>query len=295
MGRPVDRIFEIRSGSGRSLLLRSVRATAIWVRDELEPSSLGWLVILEDVTDAARLERLSAWQEVARRVAHEIKNPLTPIQLSVDRLRRRLSPKFQDENPESVLFRECVGQIQRQVRVIRDLVQEFSQVAKLPEPKFEFVRVHDLLEALMQDYRANHPQIDFRIVRQGDLEGWLRADPEYLRRMVVNLLDNAVHSLNDAQTPHPRVEVLLRDFEKQGQSWWELQFRDNGPGIQPGLRDRIFDPYTTTKASGLGLGLPIVRRIVMEHQGRIRCEESHVGACFVVELPKHVSAVEVQS
>jgi len=284
-GDPVDRIFELSRGAGRSLSLRTVRATGILLLDD-HAEELGWLIIMEDVSDAARLERLAAWQEVTKRVAHEIKNPLTPVQISADRMLRRLA-RNPGTNPDEDIFRECCQQIQKQVKVIRDLVREFSQFAKMPEPQFKQVNVAELIEEIIEDYRFTHPHCELvfsNFIKEK--KPLVMADPEHIRRVVVNLADNAIHSMEEAKVEKPRFEVLIQElFDRE--PYVKLSFQDNGPGVSPGLRDKIFDPYMTSKASGLGLGLPIVRRIAVEHRGRVRCEEASYGL-FVLELPRLV-------
>ncbi len=280
-GRPVDRIFEWRRGEGRNSELRSIRCTGISLDDESGRN--GWMVILEDVSDASRLERLAAWQEVARRVAHEIKNPLTPIQISADRLQRRLLPQLAESASQSELLSECLSQIQKQVRVIRDLVKEFSDAAKLPEPQFQEIQLVSFVTQILADYRFLHPEIRFHFDFSSELEMVrVQADPEYLRRLVVNLADNSVHSLMQAKTLDPSFSVQVLSAPQNG--WVRLRFVDNGPGVPPTMADKIFDPYVTSKASGLGLGLAIVRRIAMEHGGQITCIPGP-GATFVLDLP----------
>ena len=283
-GQPVERLFEVFATGSKTSGLTSVRATGIHLRDERD-QALGWMLILEDVTDAARLERLAAWQEVARRVAHEIKNPLTPIQISADRLSRRLGPRYQDDTIDGPLFKECLAQIQKQVRVIRDLVREFSQFAKLPEPNFSSLKIYELIRDVIDDYRINHPNVKFSVVALNEATSSLqvRADSEYIRRLVVNLADNAVHSLEESKIVSPEFKVVV-GVEGGADHFLRIAFEDNGPGIPAHMRDKIFDPYVTSKASGTGLGLAIVRRIATEHMGRIRCEEAK-GGRFVLELP----------
>jgi two-component system nitrogen regulation sensor histidine kinase NtrY len=283
-GRSVDRIFELSRGLGRSLTLSSVRATGIELFEE-NKKPMGTLIILEDVSDAARMERLAAWQEVARRVAHEIKNPLTPVQLSADRMQRRLE-RSPETHPDTPLFQECIGQIQKQVRVIRDLVREFSQFAKMPEPNFSKVNLTSLLGDFLEDYRFTHTQCRFEYENRVSGDVWVRADPEHLRRVFVNLADNAIDSMQEAKVESPRFKVSLDELQT-GEAGVKISFEDNGPGVASGMHDKIFDPYMTSKAAGLGLGLPIVRRIAMEHRGRVRCEEVPFGL-FVLELPRHV-------
>lgn len=283
-GQPVDRIFEVGIEEGRAPSFRSVRATGIQLRDD-RGHAFGWLVILEDVSDAARLERLAAWQEVARRVAHEIKNPLTPIQISVDRLYRRMGVRMESDPQDGPVFRECIQLIQRQVRVIRDLVREFAEFSKLPEPKFQPVNLGELIEEVLKDYRFTHPDCEFSFRNEigAGRELFVRADPTYLRRMIVNITDNAVHSMEAARIKSPRFGVTM-SFVQIPTDFVHVAFEDNGPGIPPSMREKIFDPYITSKASGMGLGLAVVRRIAIEHAGRIRCEEAP-GGRFVLELP----------
>ncbi|NCN41562.1 hypothetical protein GW916_09990 [bacterium] len=282
-GRPIDQILELRSGEGRLSAVKSIRATGIWVIDEYQ-QALGWLMILEDVSDAARVERLAAWQEVARRVAHEIKNPLTPIQISADRMRRRLTPLFEEDEALNSMVQECLGQISKQVKVIRDLVREFSEFAKLPEPNFERVDLVKSFKALVDDYRFTHPQtkIDYD-VQEAVSQVIIKADNEYLRRVFVNLADNAIQSMEEAGVKDPQFKVSIEASLTAG-AWVRIVFEDNGPGIPESMQEKIFDPYITSKASGFGLGLAIVRRIAIEHLGRVRCEPAE-GARFVLELP----------
>lgn len=279
-GRPVDKIFEVRIGEGRAASILSVRATAIQLLDDRKVA-LGWLIILEDVSEAARMERLAAWQEVARRVAHEIKNPLTPIQISADRLQRRMGGVLDQDPVNGPIFNECVGQIQKQVRVIRDLVREFSQFAKLPEPKLAPMSLSSLVEEVVKDYRFTHPNFTFIVEDNSPSHTMIRGDAEYLRRLIVNLADNALHSMEEAKTNNPYFKITLSALPD---GWLSVAFEDNGPGINASMREKIFDPYVTAKASGLGLGLAIVRRIAMEHQGKVRCEEAP-GGLFVLEVP----------
>ena len=133
-GHHLDQVFEVARGQNRDLPPISIRATGVLLLDH-ENRDLGTLLIVEDISESTRMERLAAWQGVARRVAHEIKNPLTPIQISADRISRRIS-HYPDSHPDLGIFKECIAQIQKQVRVIRDLVKDFGQFAKLPEPFF---------------------------------------------------------------------------------------------------------------------------------------------------------------
>lgn len=282
-GHHLDQVFEVRRKESRDLPPLSLRATGVLLFD-LDNRDLGTLLIVEDISDATRMERLAAWQGVARRVAHEIKNPLTPISISADRILRRVS-KYPEEHPDLGLFKECVAQIQKQVRVIRDLVKDFAQFAKLPEPRFEQLKLADVFASFLKDYKFTHP--DFEISLTKECDDSVVADPELLRILLINMIDNAVHSLQDKRAENPEFKGKLKIFIQcsTSESKIRIVFEDNGPGIDPELRDKIFDPYISSKASGMGLGLAIVRRIAEEHHGSISIEDAP-GAKFVFELPR---------
>ncbi len=282
----VDKLFEWQQGVGRGAEISSVRATGIQLLDGKE-SAIGWMLILEDVSDAARIERLAAWQEVAKRVAHEIKNPLTPIQISADRLRRQVEPKLEGLDREKRIFTECLDQIQKQVRSIRDLVTEFSNFAKMPEPKLRPLDLVTELSAILNDYRFTHPHVLFHFDEHlADRPIKILADPEHIRRLVVNLADNALQSMDEAKIPDPTFRIVIARHEAHGdRAVAVLRFEDNGPGVSENMSEKIFDPYISSKMTGLGLGLAIVRRIAMEHFGKVRCEPGP-GGRFVIEVPE---------
>jgi two-component system nitrogen regulation sensor histidine kinase NtrY len=283
-GEHLDQVFEVQKDASNRLPANSLRATGVSLFDT-ESKDLGTLLIVEDISDATRLERLAAWQGVARRVAHEIKNPLTPIQISADRINRRIL-KLDPNNPDLPLFKECVAQIQKQVRVIRDLVKEFAQFSKLPEPKFAHVQVSKVFEEFLKDYNFTHPDIEIEINKSTDDR--LNADSELLRILFVNLVDNSVHSIQDFRLKESsfkgKLSISIED-SPLNPAYLRIVFEDNGPGIEKEFRDKIFDPYTSSKASGMGLGLAIVKRIAEEHHGSIRIEDAQ-GARFVIDLPR---------
>lgn len=283
---PVDKLFEWQKGVGRGAEISSVRVTGIQLFDGKE-QSIGWMLILEDVSDAARIEKLAAWQEVAKRVAHEIKNPLTPIQISADRLRRQVEPKLETLEREKRIFSECLDQIQKQVRSIRDLVTEFSNFAKMPEPKLRPLDLSETMNGILNDYRFTHPHVLFHFDEHvGARPLKILADPEHLRRLVVNLADNALQSMEDAKVPDPTFRIVVARHETPGdRNVAVVRFEDNGPGVGESMSEKIFDPYISSKMTGLGLGLAIVRRIAMEHFGKVRCEPGP-GGRFVLELPE---------
>lgn len=282
-GLDLDQAFEVPRASDRDLPPLSLRATGILLVDS-DNRDIGTLLIIEDISGATRVERLAAWQGVARRVAHEIKNPLTPIQISADRIARRIS-RYPEENEDLSLFRECVAQIQKQVRVIRDLVKDFAQFAKLPQAQLAKLDLSQLFESLLKDYRFTHPDIHFEFFK--NVDNTIRGDAELLRILFVNIVDNALHSIQDSKSLEANfkghIVIQIEDSDKS--STLKVIFKDNGPGIDQELKDKIFDPYISTKSSGMGLGLAIVRRIAEEHFGSIFCAEGP-GGHFVLELPR---------
>jgi len=248
-------------------------------------------MLAEVETSRARIEylqRISAWQEMARRLAHEIKNPLTPIQLAVQEIHRR----YEDDNAEfQKLLDTTLEVVEDEVGTLRRLVGEFSDFARLPQAELEpedlseFLRELSERPLLADDERrsdlgppASGPQIDFEIP-QGPSRASI--DRQMLRRVLINLVRNAAQALSGAK----RAGRVLVRLSREGDSYC-LDVEDDGPGIPVELRQAIFDPYVTTKTEGTGLGLAIVKKIVVEHRGTIAAEESPLGGARLrVRLP----------
>jgi two-component system nitrogen regulation sensor histidine kinase NtrY len=236
----------------------------------------GTVLVVDDVTPLVRAQKVAAWREVARRLAHEIKNPLTPIQLSAERMRRKLDGL---DPPLSNLVNECTSTIIGEVESLKGLVDEFSQFARMPAPKAVPSDVNALLHETLALYDGIVPGV--RVERR--FESALppvRLDPEQIKRVVVNLVDNAIEAMNRAGTL--AVETSL----DPSQQVVRLAVADDGPGIPEAERDKLFLPYYSTKGRGSGLGLAIVRRIVAEHGGTVDVtDNSPRGTRFTIELP----------
>lgn len=235
---------------------------------------LGLLLMLEDFTELLRGQKAAAWQEVARRLAHEIKNPLTPIQLSAQRLRR----KFEDGAPdlESVM-RSSTESIEAEVANLKRLVDEFSRYARLPEPDLRPVDMRDVVDSVRSLY-AGHSGVSWTV--EAAALGPARVDREQMRRLLTNLIDNAVEAMGG------KGHVVIRLAQPAGTGSLRLEVEDDGPGVPPEQRARMFEPYFSTKGRGTGLGLAIVHRIVTEHGGRIAVEDGAAGGLrFRVEIP----------
>jgi two-component system, NtrC family, nitrogen regulation sensor histidine kinase NtrY len=234
----------------------------------------GWVVAVEDTTHVAREQKLAAWSEVARRVAHEIKNPLTPIRLSAERIARRLRAGGADL-PETIERGTKV--IVDEVRVLKSLVDEFSRFARLPEMKPEPVDLAALASSTVRLFEGARDGVQVRVDSRLS-SGRVLLDPEQIKRVLINLIDNAL----EACGPAGEIVVRLSD----GTDGVTIEVADTGRGIPVRDREKLFLPDFTTKGRGTGLGLAIVSRIVADHNGTIRVEDNRPrGARFIIELP----------
>lgn len=246
------------------------------LRDE-QGRYMGVVVVFDDLTQLEKAQRMAAWREVARRIAHEIKNPLTPIQLSAQRLRRKYSNLL--EKDESV-FDECTHTIIQQVDHMKHLVNEFSKFARLPQVQLTPSNLPALVEESFAIYRHTYPHITLSLETT---EGFppLLLDPIQFKQVMVNLLDNAIHALDNGEGKihvHLRYEPVLKIAR--------LECADTGHGISPKDKLRMFEPYYSTKEKGTGLGLTIVASIVADHGGFIRVRDnSPRGTVISIELP----------
>jgi len=243
---------------------------------------LGTVLFLEDVSQIAKVERMEAWREVARRIAHEIKNPLTPIQLSAERLRRQLTPHSE---ADAALLEECTRAISSEVGDLKRLVNEFSAFARMPHLNPVPGNLNPLAEETFEHFRAANAGVDFDLDLAPALP-MIAIDREALRRALFNVLDNAVAAAVSANHNGARPRVGLRTRLDADSGVIALEVTDNGPGIEPRLRTRIFEPYFSTKKGGTGLGLAIVSAIVTDHHGFVRVRENPPRGCrFILEFP----------
>ena len=272
------------SASGR-LLRAAVTVSSLGPRR----SNRGYVVVVDDLTDLLRAQKAAAWQEVAQRIAHEIKNPLTPIQLSSQRLsryleRHRQSPSKSASNEPPELARlvgECSSLIEREVRVLESLVGEFSQFARFPTAKLSPASPNEIVNEALSVFEGRLEGIRVRKDLAPDLPV-VRADGELLRRVLVNLIDNAAESMEGSSVK----ELLLTTRFNSDREIVEIVVADSGHGISPEDKDRLFLPHFSTKDRGTGLGLAIASRIMAEHHGSIRVEDNMpTGAKFILQLP----------
>jgi len=258
----------------RIILLRGTRLP--------DTAQSGMLVVFDDITPVVQAQRDAAWGEVARRLAHEIKNPLTPIQLSAERLEHKLAAKL--ETPDADMLRRATGTIVEQVGALKNMVNEFSEYARSPTPNLAKVDINRLLEDVLTLYESSGIRIHVQL--QHGLPTVL-ADAAMLRQVIHNLLQNAQDAIGDIENPVINIKTDMQDNEIK------LVVQDNGEGFPVEIMTRAFEPYVTTKKHGTGLGLAIVRKIMEEHQGSIRLENlAEGGASVIVTLPVKPTQVE---
>ncbi|MGC2277451.1 MAG: ATP-binding protein [Candidatus Binatus sp.] len=242
----------------------------------------GTVLFFEDVSQIAKVERMEAWREVARRIAHEIKNPLTPIQLSAERLRRQLGAR---PGIESALVEECTKTIIGEVEDLKRLVNEFSAFARMPHLNPVPGDINALATETVAKFREANPSVEFALALDPAIP-LIPIDRDAMKRALVNLLDNAVAAVTTIthNGAGPRIEV--RSHRLSDNSLVTLEVADNGPGIDPRLRTRIFEPYYSSKKGGTGLGLAIVSAVVTDHHGFVRVTDNRPrGSRFVLEFP----------
>lgn len=273
--KPVRRELRIRTPQKEWVTLL---VTLSALRDESR-KQLGVVAVFDDVTEVQKMQRMIAWKEVAKRIAHEIKNPLTPIQLSVQRLRRRYLDKIHDDGT----FAASTEIILKEVDALKTLVSEFSSFARLPETRQRQDDLNDIALEAANLFRAAHETILFLFEFSESLPP-MELDRAQFKRALINLFDNAVAAMQGSG----RITVSTR--HERGTGLIQLVVADEGCGIAEGAMSQLFEPYFSTKEGGTGLGLAIVQKIVSDHGGFVRVVSNRPrGTCFILEFPNLVS------
>lgn len=262
---------------------QSVTLRARIATEKVDGRVIGYVVTFDDVTDLLTAQRKAAWSDVARRIAHEIKNPLTPIQLAADRLRRKYRPADEEASAQ---FTEYLSIIGRQVDDIGRMVDEFSDFARMPQPVMKEVSLAELVRGQVALYDAQETRFTIDLGQTGD-GGMVLGDAGLLRQALTNVIQNALDSLGGARTESPeiRLEMLVND------GFVRLEISDNGPGFPQVGRAALLEPYVTKRDKGTGLGLAIVSKIIQDHSGELELADAKDGgACVVMTLPQYGSA-----
>ena len=278
----VTRQMQLAFAEKRSIIgitLSSVRA---------QHGAVGYVMVLEDLTELMMAQRSAAWREVAQRIAHEIKNPLTPIQLSSERIARLIGRSEHSSPPPNMLaiISESASLIGREVSTLKSLVDEFSRFARFPASRPIPTGLNGIVEDALKmfDGRLSGVRIHADLAPSLPV---VNADPEQMKRVIVNLIDNAAEALEQSAAK----DIWVRTSPDPDQDLVNLVVADSGPGIPPEAKERLFLPFFSTKQRGTGLGLAIVSRIISDHNGRIRVEENYpAGTQFLIELPAEYSA-----
>ena len=258
---------------------KTLAAVGTPLHDENE--NWGVVVVIDDLTVLMKGQREMAWREVARRIAHEIKNPLTPIKLSAQRLQRRLVSLT---GKDGQLLQECTTTIIKHTDELKEMVNEFSNFARFPEVNLAPHSLNEALNEVIQLYSAAHPALEF-VSKLESRMPIFSFDRDQIKRVIINLIDNAVAAISSA-TPGKRGIIQIESLYNEKLQIAAVSIEDNGPGISYEVRSRVFEPYFSTKQEGTGLGLAIAKRIVNDHNGFIRVQSTlGKGTIFTIELP----------
>jgi len=250
-------------------------------RGTILPNDAGWVIVFDDVTTLLQAQRNAAWGEVARRLAHEIKNPLTPIQLSADRLQHKYLPLVPDDQTHTLT--KLTSTIITQVEAMKEMVNDFSDYARNPGLQLQPQEVGKLIRDVLTLYQSN-PAHQFTLLGASE-DISLNIDSTRIRQVLHNLFKNAIEASEDAQS-HVDIVISYHSMTLDDHQWLEITLQDHGPGIPEDMVNTLFEPYATNKAKGTGLGLAIVKKIIEEHHGQVWAENlDPTGACIIIRLP----------
>jgi len=303
LGQLLARALRVGHASGQTVLKRDREDGGADIDPELPvaliatalPNQSGVVLVIEDLSELITAQRAAAWQEVARRMAHEIKNPLTPIQLSAERILKRFDKtghadvgagnRINDKGPIGDVVHESTSTILREVNTLKSMVDEFSRFARLPDAKLETGDLNSVVEQSIASFEGRFPDIKI----DGQLAAELpetKLDEEQLKRVFVNLIQNAAEAFDKDATEK---QIVLQTRHDAARDIIVAEVSDNGKGIPASDLPKLFQPYFSTKGRGTGLGLAIVRRIIVEHGGRINVSTNgNGGAKFIIEIPVNI-------
>ncbi|NOQ76804.1 MAG: HAMP domain-containing protein, partial [Methylococcaceae bacterium] len=284
--RPFIQLIEFQITQGKSWqqqveLQQQKGLQTLMCRGTALPNDAGWVIVFDDVTTLLQAQRNAAWGEVAKRLAHEIKNPLTPIQLSAERLQHKYLPLLPKEQTSTLT--KLTTTIVNQVEAMKEMVNDFSDYARNPGLQLQDQAIGSLIREVLALYQSN-PNHQFTLLNSTK-EITLNLDATRMRQVLHNLLKNAIEASEDAKKD---VNIILsyHPLTVDNQQWLEITLRDHGPGIPDDMINTLFEPYATNKTKGTGLGLAIVKKIIEEHHGQVWAENTEpTGACIIIRLP----------
>jgi len=237
----------------------------------------GMIVVLDNLTQLIKAQKIAAWKEIAQRVAHEIKNPLTPIQLSAERIIKNLRTNKRKSNE---IIEEGASTIVQEARTIKSLVDEFSSFARMPSIRLQSADLNAIIKQTISLFSGIFSEIEFETLFSTEVPSPLLIDPEQMRRVFINLIDNAIDAMNK------KGKIRIRTTFDKIQQKVKIEVADFGPGIPQGEREKLFHPHYSTKKKGTGLGLAIVNQVISEHNGSIEVEDNKPhGAMFIIQIP----------
>ncbi|HDJ22584.1 MAG TPA: PAS domain S-box protein [Candidatus Aminicenantes bacterium] len=244
----------------------------------LNDNRRGWILVLDDLTQLIKAQKLTAWKEVAQRVAHEIKNPLTPIQLSAERILKNIRSTSRRSKK---IITEGAQTIVDEAATIKSLVDEFSTFARLPSIQLKETSLHQLITQTIALFKGIYDEVEFKTSLSPGVPRQMKLDPEQMKRVFINLIDNAIEAMDKRGEIH-----LSTDYDEKTDIV-RIEIADSGPGVPDKDKDKLFLPHFSTKKKGTGLGLAIVHQIISEHKGTIEIEDNlpH-GAKFIIQVPK---------
>ena len=247
---------------------------------------LGVVIVFEDLTVLIKTQKTAAWKEVAQGIAHEIKNPLTPIQLNTQRLKKKY---FEDKKNFNKIFEESIDIISQEVEGMKDLINEFLRFARMPAPSPKQNSLHKIIDSVYTLYKNNKKNISVKMNYDPNVTN-ATVDAEQIRRVFINLFENSIDALNN----DGKIEISTKfDFNTNKIF---IRFSDNGTGIPSTDRDMLFLPHFTTKKRGTGIGLAIVNRIVVDHGGSISVKNNQPrGTTFEIQIPRTPVSIDVES
>jgi two-component system nitrogen regulation sensor histidine kinase NtrY len=268
----IDKEVNIQS-DGQNVMLALTVSPLRQSNDELS----GMIVVLDNLTQLIKAQKIAAWKEVAQRVAHEIKNPLTPIQLSAERIIKNMDRSKANNNE---IIQEGANTIVQEARTIKALVDEFSNFARMPNVRLESADIHEIIEQTISLYVGIFNSIKFETQFSSEVPLKIQVDAEQMKRVFMNIIDNAIDAMEK------KGEITIETSYESSQKKVKIEISDEGPGITLENREKIFLPDYSTKKKGTGLGLAIVNQIIIEHNGTIGVEniEPH-GAKFTIQIP----------